>query len=76
MKSILDHGSNWPLSPISDENRKAKNSELIQRGNHQSALKHIKILSDTLLKEVNQGWIIPIPTLLINKIPNAEINKY
>jgi hypothetical protein len=72
-QSLLETGSHWPLNPISEEERHAKNSTLIQRGNHQSAIKHSKILLDTLTKEVHQGWMVPIPKNFIENIPNAEV---
>jgi hypothetical protein len=36
--SQLTKGSSWPLSPISEKDRKAKNLEFIARGNHKSAV--------------------------------------
>jgi hypothetical protein len=39
LNKILEDGSNWPVSPISNRERLAKNRELIERGNHKSALK-------------------------------------
>jgi hypothetical protein len=33
-KALLDQGSKWPLQPINTDIRKAKNSELLERGNH------------------------------------------
>jgi hypothetical protein len=73
IQSLLKTGSLWPLTHISDSDRQAKNTELISRGNHKSAIAHAKILTDTLIKEVNQGWMVPIPTSFINQIRNAEV---
>jgi hypothetical protein len=73
VKQILDKGSKWPLDHIQDNIRQAKNSELILRGNHQSAAKHSNILLDILLKEINQGWMVPIPTSFVQQIKNAEV---
>jgi hypothetical protein len=72
-QSILDTGSKWPLLPISDNIRKEKKLELIRRGNHKSAITHAKVLSDTLIKEVNQGWMVPIPTSYVNEINHSEV---
>ncbi len=71
--SLLESGSAWPLKPISDSDRQAKNTELILRGNHKSAITHHEILVETLRKEVRQGWMVPIPTAFIDKIQNAEV---
>ena len=38
VKQILLNGSDWPLTPISESDRLAENRELIERGNHKSAL--------------------------------------
>jgi hypothetical protein len=72
-KSLLDHGSKWPLRPIDSHTRKARNKELLERGNHQSAITHDSILQLTLQKEVQQGWMLPIPTSYIGTLLNAEI---
>jgi hypothetical protein len=37
ISTILSSGSYWPLLPIEDTHRKAKNIEFILRGNHKSA---------------------------------------
>jgi hypothetical protein len=72
-KALLDQGSKWPLQPINTDIRKAKNSELLERGNHQSATIHDSILQLTLQKEVEQGWMLPIPTSYIGTFLNAEV---
>jgi hypothetical protein len=71
--SMLTRGSVWPLTPIKETDRLQKNEEFIARGNHKSANKYIAILRDTQEKEVQQGWIIPVPLHFINKIPDAEL---
>jgi hypothetical protein len=50
-----------------------KNSELLERGNHQSAVIYNKQLQSILKKEVSQGWMVPIPTSYIKHLRNAEI---
>jgi len=69
----LSRGSSWPLSPISEEDRKAKNLEFIARGNHKSAVTNQNVLKSIIDKEVSQGWMIPIPLHFINEIPQSEI---
>ncbi len=69
----LSKGSSWPLSPISEEDRKTKNLEFIARGNHKSAITHHNVLRSIIDKEVKQGWMIPIPLHYVNEIPNSEL---
>jgi hypothetical protein len=54
----LKQGSKWSLLNISESDRKAKNIEFIQRGNHKSAITYHTILRDIIQKEVRQGWMI------------------
>jgi hypothetical protein len=70
---LLSRGSNWKLHDIDDSLRKQKNLEFINRGNHKSAIKHADVLSDTLLKEIAHGWMIPFPLNYVNNIKHAEI---
>ncbi len=73
LSKILTEGSKWPLSSLLNEDRFARNTEFISRGNHQSAIKHHDVLKSTIAKEVLQGWMIPIPLKYVNQIPNSEI---
>jgi hypothetical protein len=73
MRNILEKGSQWPLRSITDEDRVKKNSELIKRGNHKSAEKHNEQLQTILIKEVTQGWMVPIPTSYLKHLHNAEV---
>lgn len=66
-------GSEWPLRPIEDKARHEKNTELINRGNHKSALKFDQVLQDILAKEVKQGWMVPITIPSIHGIEGAEV---
>ncbi len=69
----LQQGSKWPLTNISETDRKAKNIEFIKWGNHKSAITNQTVLRDIIQKEVQQGWMIPIPVDYINDIPHSEI---
>jgi hypothetical protein len=51
LKKILEEGLNWPLSPITKEDRVAKKQELVSRGNHKSAVKYTEELQKTLEKD-------------------------
>jgi hypothetical protein len=69
----LTEGSNWPLQDIDEKSRNQKNLEFIARGNHKSAIKHEDTISDILLKDVAQGWMIPFPIKYITDIKDAEV---
>jgi len=73
LRKILEEGSNWPLHPLTDSERRAKNSELIQRGNHKSAEKYNADLHNTLKKEVLQGWMIPLPIDYVFSLKYGEL---
>jgi hypothetical protein len=73
LKDILTEGSPWPLSNIEDSAHHAKNTELMQRGNHKSATTYADHLDKILSKEVAQVWMIPIPVHHMHNIVNAEI---
>jgi hypothetical protein len=71
--TILTKGSTWPLTPIENTDRVQKNNEFIIRGNHKSANTYLNTLKEILEKDVNQGWMIPIPLKYLNKIPDSEL---
>jgi len=73
LKKILEEGSNWPLDQITTSDRLAKNEELIARGNHKSAKKYVSDLASTLEKEVQQGWMIPLPLDYVSHLRNGEL---
>jgi hypothetical protein len=73
LKKILEEGSNWPLSPITKDDRLAKNKELVSRGNHRSAVKYTEELRKTLENEVVQGWVVPLPLDYISSLKNGEL---
>jgi hypothetical protein len=73
IQAILLHGSQWPLSPITQNDRIAKNNEFISRGNHKSAEKYEKEFLRIIENEINQGWMIPLPIHYINKLMHGEL---
>jgi len=66
LKRIFAEGSNWPLLLISSDDR-------VTHGNHKSAVKYDKELVKTILSEVNQGWMIPLPLSYINLLKHGEL---
>ncbi len=73
IKCILLQGSNWPLRPLSNADRIAKNQEFIIRGNHKSALQYESEFLKTIESEIKQGWMIPLPLHYINKLQHGEL---
>jgi hypothetical protein len=73
VKQILEVGSMWPLDPITEVERQAKNIEFIHRGNHKSAIKYDAEYKKILTTEINQGWMFPVPLQYINKILHGEL---
>jgi len=71
--TMLTKGSTWPLTPIENTERVQKNNEFIIRGNHKSANTYLNTLKEILEKDVNQGWMIPIPLKYLNEIPDSEL---
>jgi hypothetical protein len=68
LNKILEQGSDWPVSPISNRERLAKNQDLIARGNHKSALKYTDKLEKTLEKEIAKGWVVPLPLNYVSSL--------
>jgi hypothetical protein len=73
LSALLTHGSCWPASKLDEDTRKAKNEELVSRGNHKSATTYNDYLSTSLAKEIIQGWMIPLPIAFLPKLKHAEI---
>ena len=73
LANLLIYGSCWPVSKIDDKTRRAKNSELLLRGNHKSATTHSEYLGTSLNKEIIQGWMIPLPIEFLKRLKHAEI---
>ena len=69
----LSRGSIWPLLPLSDENRIAKNKEFITRGNHKSAIKYEDEFVKIVRSEISQGWMFPLPMNYINVLKHGEL---
>ena len=72
-RSMLTAGSNWPLEAVEDEVRRSKNIELIEHGNHKSAVTYVDELTSIIAKEVIQGFQLPIPIVKINNLPKSEV---
>jgi hypothetical protein len=73
INKILSNGSDWPLLPLNDKERIAKNHEFTSRGNHKSAINYEGELTRIITSEINQGWMIPLPIDYINTLKNGEL---
>ena len=70
---MLQHGCHFPVSDLEEKIRLQDLVGNIERGNHKSASKKDKILSDTILKEVKKGWCLILPEDKAHIIPDLEI---
>jgi hypothetical protein len=73
VQGILKNGSNWPLLPISNNDRIAKNKEFIARGNHKWAEKYKAELMEIIKTEISQGLMIPLPLHYINELQHGDL---
>jgi hypothetical protein len=55
LKSKLDKGSLFPLSSMSEQDRKLDLESAYKRGNHKSALKNSEFLANAIKKETKKG---------------------
>ena len=69
----LLHGASFPITTLSDEERRNDLEGRMERGNHKSAAKHPEFLSNALKKEVEKGWMLPLPMSTAKLIPNLEM---
>ena len=74
LKHILKNGSDWKMKAITEIKRKEDLENAISRGNHKSAEKNLKFLSEALLKEIRKGWVLPLPLEKAEKIPGLVIS--
>lgn len=63
----------WPLQDLSDSDHVMKNQEFIQRDNHKSALKYDDVYHATIIKEIQQGGIVPLALTYTNDLLHGEL---
>jgi hypothetical protein len=61
------------VSDLPESERIKKNKEFMQRGNHKSALNYNEVYHSTVIKEVKQGWMVPLPLPYINDLIKGEL---
>ena len=74
LRTILKEGSVWPLKDISIDHQQQDLKASIVRGNHKSALKHNKVLSKALEKEIVKGWELILPLDKASEIPGLVLS--
>jgi hypothetical protein len=73
LRNLLTFGATFPLSPISDVDRKIDLEFHLQRGNHQSVLKHDAVLEKLINNDMIRGFALPLPISILPCIPNASL---
>ena len=75
MRAIIEKGVDYPLQDISNKTLKEDLRAMIQRGNHKSAQLHANetSLRKNYQKEVEHGWMLPLPTESIRKLEDAAV---
>jgi hypothetical protein len=58
---ILSHGADFPLTPITQEQRSIDNKFHKERGNHKSALRNKDTLDKIIKEDVECGFALPLP---------------
>ena len=69
LEKILKHGSQWPTSPISEEDRLADLFEALEFGNHKGASTQPDLLLKLVSGDVTHGYALPLPLDKITRIP-------
>jgi hypothetical protein len=74
---ILTHGMDYRYSEIlTEEERVAEVSQMMERGNHQTAENKPERVKLLLNKDVTHGFSLPIPTEAVPSIPGALVQPF
>ena len=66
-------GADFPLTPISETDRRTDLQAILSRGNHKSARGHETKLLAMLKEEVERGWQLPLPKEAALELPGCEV---
>jgi len=69
LTNLLKLGSQWPTTPISEEDRVADLLEALSFGNHKGASSQPKLLEELVTNDVVHGYALPLPLDKITRIP-------
>ena len=76
LHEIISTGVHYPLEEITEEERYHDLEHMVKRGNHKSALapaNNAKTLLSNYHKEVENGWMLPIPARCLQKLKGALV---
>ena len=76
MKKIISDEVSYSLENISEEERVEDLEFMMERGNHKSAqtpLDNVETLKDKYVKEVRNGWMVPLPSSYLKKLKGASV---
>ena len=71
-KTILEHGTIFPLRTIADKLREQDLTENLSYRNHKS-VNELSPLAQHMTEEIIHGWSMPLPPEFATKISNAEV---
>jgi hypothetical protein len=72
-KRLLDEGSAWPLSKITNQQQSNNVNKAIQFANHKGAFLNKDLLCSLIIKDVTHGFILPLPLKKNRQIPGILI---
>jgi hypothetical protein len=74
LKTILERGSAWKLSSLSNEEQIQDLDGSLERGNHKSASTFSSFIEEALCKKIKKGWELIIPLDKAQEIPNLVLS--
>ena len=73
VSTILSKGSDYPLRPISETDRKGDLTAAMKYGNHKSIQQNQDEFETHMRNEIKQGWSLPLPPNFAFHLPDAEV---
>ena len=70
-EKMLTVGADYPLEPMSEEDRLQDITDAMERGNHKSAKQKHQVLETKLFDEVRHGWELPLPLDKVPRLPGS-----
>lgn len=71
MKSILTHGSSWPLNNLDSTKCKDNLQEALSLGHHKGASQKPELLWTLIMDNVEHGFCLPIPLSKLPQLPGV-----
>ena len=73
LSKILQDGAEFPLQPLSDEDRMTDLSFHMNRGNHKSLSKYASFIEPVILEDVDRGFALPLPIDILQNLPKPSV---